>query len=69
MTTTLTICKMCLDVMDPLDPGIYIIINDDTYHALVIDNDGDIVHDCTYSKSLTPIEDIIDELFENYNSI
>jgi len=63
---TLNICKMCLDLHNPLDPGMYIVINDDTYNAIIIDESGDTLHDCTYSRSTTTMEDIISELIENY---
>lgn len=57
---------MCLDLHNPLDPGMYIVMEDTTYHAIVINEFGETLHDHTYSRSTTTMKDIISELIDNY---
>lgn len=63
---TLNICKLCLDLRDPLDPGIYVILHDDHYQTIIVDKSGENIHDYTYKRSTNTLEDVINELHDQF---
>jgi len=54
----LTICKICNDMLDPLEDGVYIVVRNDRYRAIVR-KDGKHMVDNTYMKSDYTFENVL----------
>lgn len=58
----LTVCKMCLDIIDPItDDGIYIVVKNDRYRGIVV-KDGKRIFDNTYMRSHHTLEEVLTDV-------
>lgn len=64
MNNEINICRLCLDIQDPLEDGIYIIYEADVYRVIIVEDNKTLV-DNTYIRKYYSLEDIIDQLIHN----
>jgi hypothetical protein len=62
-TLTINFCKMCLDMLDPLDDGIYIITKENVYEIIIMENHE--YERYRYTKNKYTLDEVVNSIF-NY---